>query len=172
MIASGLPGCCLALALVFPAICFGQLEKPGFCRVSQADERALPGNFSRDIDEPFSDTTDASGAEERAAEREANCTVLSYDSSFEELLGSSWQIRVIGPDKAYNYAHEGATFLSGALRQKITAELLPQGSVAFSTDLQQSLEQAAPERRLTVKLLPGSKQLARFCLCFAVSRCL
>ena len=119
--ARGLPGLpswfvCLTLAFAIPAPCFGQLEKAGFCRVPDADLRIVLGNFTRDLTQPFSATMEGSGGAVPTAEREANCSIVSYHASFDELLGSSWELRELGPIATYNFAEDGGTFLPGALK--------------------------------------------------------
>ncbi|KAK9799019.1 hypothetical protein WJX73_007222 [Symbiochloris irregularis] len=90
----------------------GELTQPGYCRVAPSTLRVISGgDFSRQVDEPSNTTLDASGAPVASDGLYDDCTILSYDDSFDKLLGSNWTLEQIGPTKTYNYAHEAAVCL-------------------------------------------------------------
>ena len=101
------------------------------CPVSTEDLRVLPDDFNRAVLVPFTNTSlNGSGLISEAAYLQP-CQFQSFDPSFDSLLGSNRTIYQLGPDRTYNWAHEGAAYLPGQL-QASWIILLPFAAVSSS----------------------------------------
>lgn len=97
----GLAAVCLMILVsgVNGAINRSVASEADTCVVSAQEGLVLPDHFSRPADQPIL--------------RPNNCTIISYDPAFNTLVGNDAVLEQLGPDMAYNYAHEGAVYLRG-----------------------------------------------------------
>ena len=110
---AAIPGCiCLVSLLVAGSACGKQVDSR-YCSVKSQDVRVLPNTFTRSLVQNFDLTSNAEGQPVEPARTAKECTVLSLDPAFDELLGDDWSLSQLGPTMSYNYAHEGPVYLPG-----------------------------------------------------------
>ena len=82
----------------------------GLCTLLTTDVLVLPNGYNRSLEEPLTSTVG-----DAQLESLANCQFISFDPSFEALLGSNRTIYQLGGNFTSNVAFEGPVYLPGKL---------------------------------------------------------
>ena len=88
----------------------------GECAAQVNQLRVLPSGFNRSVLQPFTTTSSANSLVPVAAELAA-CQFISFDPAFDQIIGTDRILFQVGPNRTYNWAHEGATYLPGGINR-------------------------------------------------------